>query len=205
MSGYREREYPITLTLDAELWQRLGSVMEMTGGQSDREAISLEALRRGLRAVESEANTVAARAVTRCPRCGHQPLEPRDVGSTRLQACLGCGGVWLDNDSAAALIESLDPEVRELASRATLNARVPVATDAALTCPVCEGAMELRRFTTAKVRLDICQKHGTWFDRFELARLVDVMTECRERRRELERVAGAVESEVSAIYARVRR
>jgi Zn-finger nucleic acid-binding protein len=209
VSGYREPERSITQELDAETWDRMSTILELMG-TPDREALVREALRRGLPPLEREADLIAARAVTICPRCSYSPLAPRDVGNTRMQSCFGCGGVWLDNASAAALLESLHPEVREMAMRADANAESPIrATNRPMDCAVCVERMEHRHFTTADVQLDVCVKHGTWFDSSELVRMIDVLMDCKRRRLEFEASVQSGNAEVArqihALYEAERR
>lgn len=113
----------------------------------------------------------AARAMA-CPRCTGPLFEGK---STRgdLFGCGVCGGVWLDNDAASALAKNADPELVELAQRASEHAKVtPETAPAGLACPVCR--QPLARVPAAVVEVDICEAHGTWFDSGELQRVASV-------------------------------
>lgn len=114
----------------------------------------------------------------RCPRCA-LPLFEGKTSAVVMYGCGGCGGLWLDNQGSQRIVEVVDDEVAELASRAEDNATCPVDTAAAgLLCPQCDGVMRRVRMSKAKLDLDICDQHGTWFDRGELQR---VMNACAGR------------------------
>ena len=85
-----------------------------------------------------------------------------------MHGCGSCGGLWVGNELARRLLSQLEPEAIALADLASEHARPfpPVAKQPA--CPVCQTAM--RRITVAgtNVEIDLCDTHGTWFDREEL-------------------------------------
>jgi Zn-finger nucleic acid-binding protein len=104
----------------------------------------------------------------RCPRCRGVLFEGRS-GDVVLQGCGGCGGIWVDNESAGKALARSDREVADLSTRAAANARVRVATEAlGLPCPECGEPLERTRIDRAHVDVDVCRHHGTWFDRAEL-------------------------------------
>jgi Zn-finger nucleic acid-binding protein len=91
-----------------------------------------------------------------------------------MYGCGACGGLWLDNDGSRRIVNTIDNEVVELASRAEANATYEVDTvSGGLPCPECRVTLKRVRFAKADLDLDICGAHGTWFDRGELKKVVD--------------------------------
>jgi Zn-finger nucleic acid-binding protein/Zn finger protein HypA/HybF involved in hydrogenase expression len=110
----------------------------------------------------------------RCPRC-KKKLVGVKVEGVELDGCPGCGGIWIDNASAAAILAAPKAVFSELASRAGRNAvssGVPVTLvrPACASCPAILDRVEVRG-----VILDVCAEHGTWFDAYELATLTDTL------------------------------
>ncbi len=102
-----------------------------------------------------------------CPRCADYLNEKR-VGAAQLAGCRSCGGVWLDAATVERLKRAHDDEL-ERAAR-SINGVVsdiggPPDQNMSIACPVC--STHLRRVpipgTTSSV--DVCDAHGTWFDR----------------------------------------
>jgi len=114
-----------------------------------------------------------------CPACGSElfPIGPAEerVGYRAnvrwfVIGCPSCGGVWTDNAASQRVASSLDPEIVAAAVQAEEHAAqigAPMPDDSkARVCPECGGALE--RVVTMGTHLDVCAKHGTWFDRGEL-------------------------------------
>jgi len=91
------------------------------------------------------------------------------VRETRLDGCGSCGGIWVDNDGSRRIVQSLDTAVANLALRASEHATArPDTSRAGLPCPSCAQPLRRVRISRAEVDVDICDAHGTWFDRDEL-------------------------------------
>jgi Zn-finger nucleic acid-binding protein len=105
-----------------------------------------------------------------CPHCRKRLASVR-VLEVELAGCGGCGGIWIDNEGAQRILASPDQVFAELASRAAKNktSAAPPRT-AAPQCPVCKVGLD--RVKTHELELDVCRDHGTWFDAWELKRLV---------------------------------
>lgn len=111
-----------------------------------------------------------------CPRC-EEPLSASTVGEVRIRPCGACGGIWIDRETLNRLLsERAD-------GAAPLLAAIPAAAAGGVVdaggevryvpCPDCRKLMTRRQFSrSAKVVLDVCRDHGTWFDRDELSRIV---------------------------------
>jgi len=50
-------------------------------------------------------------------------------------------------------------------------ARAPVDAAAPVHCPACHDPLQRFQVTRARIELDACGRHGTWFDRGELVRV----------------------------------
>ena len=105
----------------------------------------------------------------RCPLC-QQRLVTARVLDVALSGCGGCGGIWIDNESARKIVEKPDAVFADLAARAAKNAKHGRPTGLPK-CPSCKVGLD--RVTSQGIELDVCSQHGTWFDVGELRRLVN--------------------------------
>jgi Zn-finger nucleic acid-binding protein len=104
-----------------------------------------------------------------CPRC-RSPLFPARAGDVVLHGCGSCGGIWLDNDGSRAVLARADPHVLDMVTRASTNASAaPDRRPMDLPCAQCGDGMQRVRAPRGQVELDACARHGTWFDKDELA------------------------------------
>jgi Zn-finger nucleic acid-binding protein len=113
---------------------------------------------------------------SRCPSC-RKPMTPTKVGSLSLAECTACSGVWVSArrferlcaDRAAQIAVLHGGALRgQTAAEPTAELRVRYRP-----CPRCRKLMNRVNFASgAKVVLDICREHGTFFDRDELHRVV---------------------------------
>lgn len=111
-------------------------------------------------------------AELRCPHCRKRLVSVVAKG-VELAGCGGCGGIWIDNQSARQVLSTPDAVFADLARRAGSNARSRAARGQSPSCPVCTAVLD--RVVTKSIELDVCDEHGTWFDPFELAVLVDAL------------------------------
>lgn len=134
-----------------------------------------------------------------CPTCAASAgdeadrllLVSRRVGDDdplHLFECARCGGLWLDRGVFRALVErarqgrsGLPPE------RAAATAAPPAEGEWGYRpCPVCAELMHRRNYgRRSGVILDLCGRHGVWFDHEELTRVLEWV-----------RRGGATEAEV---------
>lgn len=105
-----------------------------------------------------------------CPRCGGV-LWGRALPAGHGHACGNCGGVWLDNAAGKRVSELLCSETLGHAEAGARTARSAVDTSAAVKCMTCGKTLERITIGPAKVDVDYCSEHGTWFDKDELARV----------------------------------
>jgi Zn-finger nucleic acid-binding protein len=116
---------------------------------------------------------VTAAAQLLCPQC-RLPLIRVDADATPLHSCARCAGVWVDVESFQKL--SLDVHRQDALTRCFGpeegrfdHSDVPEPRP----CASCNARM--RRFVYAGdsgIHLDLCGRHGIWFDRDELRRVV---------------------------------
>lgn len=116
-----------------------------------------------------------------CPRClvAHRavgrsdapPLFVGSVGGMTLHGCGGCGGVFLGPACARRLAEAQPPEAVALATQAGAGARYQPDLVPPLACPACQQTMHRTHAISARVEIDSCKLHGTWYDRGELERV----------------------------------
>ncbi len=93
----------------------------------------------------------------RCPRCGTD-LNDAVIGL----ACVTCRGLWIQPGSVWEMAANMQtpPDLVELPF-------TPDGNRDKLACPSCRESMDL--VSLYGVPIDICQKHGIWFDANELA------------------------------------
>jgi Zn-finger nucleic acid-binding protein len=199
MAGYREAQTELSVLIDDELRRELDAICQLANGALDRGGALIAAARRGLPALQREADMHAARNVERCPRCSQIGLASREHGGVLLQACIECGGVWLDRASVQRMFDAPAAEIAELGRRVDDNARSIRDVTPELVCPSCEATLARRRDANSGIRLDSCARHGTWFDRSELARFASLVAKRRHALAELE--AASVEAGVDEIRA----
>jgi hypothetical protein len=129
---------------------------------------------------------------THCSDC-HQPLEAIKEPAGTLLGCRRCGGQFVEHALFRSLIQSAeaagiaipDAPYKRPAPKAALE-RVHYRP-----CSVCGQMMNRKNFGGASgVIVDVCAKHGTWFDAEELPQVLSFVQSgglVRERARELER------------------
>ncbi|MCS7238770.1 MAG: hypothetical protein NZ899_10950 [Thermoguttaceae bacterium] len=100
--------------------------------------------------------------------------QHRQLGQKPLVERPRCGGIWLSHGELAQLIRRADSGIasnlqepeRSLSPRRTYRASERVAY---YPCPVCKQLMNRRCQYGTSVIVDICGRHGLWFDADELA------------------------------------
>ncbi len=86
-----------------------------------------------------------------------------------VHGCASCGGLWLDNAGSQRVTSVLCSATLAAADAAAQAAtHQPDTRIADVPCPVCRRPMVRRHVDRARVDLDDCGEHGTWFDRGEL-------------------------------------
>ena len=131
----------------------------------------------GARAIDDH-GAASASGPHACPRCA-AGLTVTAIGSAFLEECGGCGGVWVDAQSFERICRSREEQAAYVGAGSPLAAPSlgPVAQHEAvqyIRCPACNQVMNRMNFARhSGVVVDVCKRHGTWFDRDELRRIVE--------------------------------
>lgn len=110
-----------------------------------------------------------------CPRCRTE-MNAVVIGAATLRQCLKCDGLWVDVRSFEKICADREQQ------SAVLGAASSMPLDAAgkpnkvryVPCPECAQLMNRINFARCSgVVVDVCKRHGTWFDRDELSSIVE--------------------------------
>lgn len=111
----------------------------------------------------------------KCPRCQVE-MQSVVIGQESVLECGTCFGLWLDVTSFERICADREQQAAVLgtashapAGNAGTGSRVKYVP-----CPECSQLMNRINFAHCSgVILDLCKKHGIWFDRDELNRIVE--------------------------------
>ena len=127
-----------------------------------------------------------------CPRC-RVPMEAVVIGNSNLRECPQCEGIWADADSLRQICEDKEKQgaVLGMASHLPQQESVDIEKNIHyIPCPVCRELMNRVNFANCShVIVNVCARHGTWFDRDDLHRIVEFIRSGgmeEARRREIE-------------------
>jgi Zn-finger nucleic acid-binding protein len=141
-----------------------------------------------------------------CPRCRDAVLARRTFDDIAIESCPRCRGAFVDTVSFERVIRARG-EIRSLELPPDPPASAGRSADfsAYVRCPECNNLMN--RYNYARISgviVDICRAHGIWFDRAELAGVIEFVRAGgleRSKRREVEDVESRRRS-VSAELSR---
>lgn len=111
----------------------------------------------------------------KCPRCRIE-MSHVAIGVTTVRECERCLGLWLDVASFEKICADREQQSAVLgdASNASKGAGQGTSKIHYVPCPECSQLMNRLNFARCSgVIVDVCKKHGTWFDRDELSRIVE--------------------------------
>lgn len=127
----------------------------------------------GARADRTEVSPVTSQL---CPRC-QEGMNAVVIGQANLRECPRCEGIWAEAASLEQICADREKQAAVLGMAATLSTPTSVELEANIRyvpCPVCRKLMNRVNFAhCSNVIVDVCQQHGTWFDRDELRRIVE--------------------------------
>src|SRR5262249_35184031 len=91
------------------------------------------------------------------------------AGESVISTCRSCGGAWLDAATVNRLKTARDHEIDLAAQRIAARVLTGAAPDRDLpiSCPVCRNHLQRVSIAGAPWCVDVCDAHGTWFDRAE--------------------------------------
>ena len=127
-----------------------------------------------------------------CPRC-KASLRRRTLGKTDVIECSSCAGLWLTHEVIQRLVQQAEQSDTDGLDFGELPARVEQAPqfEGYVPCVSCAQLMQRRNFAgSSGVIVDVCGKHGVWFDHRELERVLEFVRSGglrRAREREVER------------------
>ena len=120
--------------------------------------------------------TESSDANANCPRCS-TGLERILLGLTSLQECGRCDGLWVDIACFEKICADREQQAALLGAASFASAQKSGALEARVRyvpCPECGQLMNRVNFARCSgVVVDVCKSHGTWFDRDELAEIVE--------------------------------
>jgi len=127
----------------------------------------------GARAQRAEGEGASGRL---CPRCKVK-LESVVIGGSPLLECARCEGIWADAVSLQQICADREKQAAVL-GMATILPEPPSGNVEQniryIPCPVCRSLMNRVNFAhCSQVVVDVCARHGTWFDKDELHRIVE--------------------------------
>jgi len=132
-----------------------------------------------------------------CPRCGEKALVPQilqkensgncprckvrlsalQIERINLRECEKCGGLWADVETFETICADRESRAAVLGSFLTAQRafenRSPVKVSY-VACPDCKQLMNRSNFARSSgVIIDLCKKHGVWFDVEELPKIIE--------------------------------
>jgi len=127
----------------------------------------------GARADRTEAEGAVSQP---CPRC-RAKMNGVVIGGVNLRECPRCEGIWAE----ASSLEQICADREKQAAVLGMANPIPETSDGSieqkiryLPCPACNKLMNRVNFAhCSHVIVDVCNPHGTWFDKDELRRIVE--------------------------------
>jgi Zn-finger nucleic acid-binding protein len=114
----------------------------------------------------------------KCPRCRLE-MALVTIGSTAVLECERCFGLWLDVPSFEKICADREQQSVVLGAAEHAPSSAPETSKVKyIPCPQCSQLMNRLNFARCSgVIVDVCKKHGTWFDRDELSRIVEFISD----------------------------
>lgn len=117
---------------------------------------------------------VPSQSEARCPDC-KVPLDAFQASAGDLLACEQCGGQMVGHELLRALIEQREALGQAVPSPGAVPRGNPLADPVRYrACPTCAQLMNRKNFGgVSGIVVDVCSRHGTFFDAGELPRVLD--------------------------------
>lgn len=93
-----------------------------------------------------------------------------------------CAGIWIKREDVERLMKFRDTDVEQEAKHLVGAAFIlgpPRNRDAMIACPECSAPMRRAAVPDTRHAVDVCEAHGTWFDREELPAFVGAYAAAR--------------------------
>lgn len=109
-----------------------------------------------------------------CPRC-REELETLKIDDTKMRGCTKCDGVWVDVKTFEIVCADRERQSAVLGFLDNRTVRSqPLTKVNYVPCPDCGELMNRNNFAKASgVIVDICKRHGVWFDADELPAIIE--------------------------------
>jgi Zn-finger nucleic acid-binding protein len=124
---------------------------------------------------KAERTEIAAATHELCPRCSVE-MEAVLIGKTSLEECPRCEGIWASADSLQQICADREQQAAVLGMPTSQSAQSADIEEHIhyIPCPVCKELMNRVNFAhCSQVIVNVCNRHGTWFDKDELRRIVE--------------------------------
>lgn len=125
-------------------------------------------------AAERQESPVAVKR--NCPRC-KSSLRAVTIGQASLLECAACLGLWVDTTTFEKICSDREQQSAVLGGASLTSPQATAGTSGKVTyipCPECSQLMNRANFARCSgVIIDLCKKHGIWFDKDELTRIVE--------------------------------
>jgi len=100
------------------------------------------------------------------------------IGSAAVLECERCLGLWLDAPSFEKICADREQQSAVMGAASHVSAAHETSQIHYVPCPECSQLMNRMNFARCSgVIVDVCKKHGTWFDRDELSRIVEFISD----------------------------
>ena len=159
-------------------------------------------------ALAGERETASTETARNCPRC-RTALTHITLGTTEVRECNACDGLWVDIASFEQICRDREQQSALLGTAQFTSTRQSVNEQSRVRyvpCPECGQLMNRVNFARCSgVVVDVCKGHGTWFDRDELAEIVEFirgggLDEARAREKaQLEETRRSLREEQAAL------
>lgn len=108
-----------------------------------------------------------------CSNCGHE-MAILVLNDTEIDYCLKCGSIWLDKGELDFIINKETSNNNIEDSILQNPFKECLKKEKKRRCPICSKKMAKKLFLSdsSEIILDVCAKHGIWFDENELYEIV---------------------------------
>lgn|GEM_PF-2080815 len=112
------------------------------------------------------------------PPAQASPYRPAPEHTVQVKACTKCAGVWVDRETLQSLLEdaarSAPSGAKGVVRRKTMAPGQATRGVVYRRCPECGHSMLRKNFgSISGIVVDVCAKHGTFFDYGELPEVVE--------------------------------
>jgi Zn-finger nucleic acid-binding protein len=126
----------------------------------------------GAKAVPAE--IVTDKNAGECPRC-NLPLHVLRIAEINIRDCEKCGGLWAGVQTFENLCANKEQQSSVLGFVSNQKHQIEQPGEISyVPCPDCKNLMNRSNFARSSgVIIDLCKKHGVWFDADELPKIIE--------------------------------